>query len=119
MINPYGQLPYGYPQQVGPVHHVESSDMYMQGTGMPQPFSVQPNPLPVSTGGLGDCGCGSPVPMPQPFVPTTPPVYMAPYSAQAQFAQPPFMNPYGMGPMGAAPYGMLRDDEENDENGNA
>ncbi|MDP4157288.1 MAG: hypothetical protein Q8929_16795, partial [Bacillota bacterium] len=118
MMNPYGQMTYEYPQQMGYGPHVdyESSDMYKHG--MQQPYPVQPNPLPVSTGGLADCGCGAPVPSPQPFVPTTPPVYMAPYSAPSQYAQPPFMNPYGMGPMGAVPYGMPRDDEENDENGN-
>jgi morphogenetic protein associated with SpoVID len=120
MINPYGQMPYAYPQQMGTAPHVdfESSDLYMQGAGMHQPYQVQANPLPVSTGGLADCGCGAPAPMPQPFIPTTPPVYMAPYTAPSQFAQPPFMNPYGMGPMGATPYGMPREDDENDENGN-
>jgi morphogenetic protein associated with SpoVID len=118
MMNPYGQMTYGYPQQMGYAPHVEyeSSDMYKHG--MQQPYPVQHNPLPVSTGGLADCGCGAPVPAPQPFVPTTPPVYMAPYNAPSQFAHPPFMNPYGMGPMGGAPYGMPRDDEEYDENGN-
>ncbi len=112
--NPYGQMPYGYPQ-MGPGAHVEyeSSDMLMQSAGA-QPYPG--GPLPVATGGLADCGCGAPPAVPQTtFVPTTPPVYMAPYTAPSQFAQPPFMNPYGIGPMET--YGMPRDVDASDENG--
>lgn len=82
--------------------------------------------LPVGTGALGDCGCGAaPVQPPmagqqpeQGFVPPTPPIYSAPFTAQVSTVQPPLMNPYGMGSIGAHPYGMPRYLDESNENGN-
>ncbi|WP_284036093.1 SafA/ExsA family spore coat assembly protein [Neobacillus sp. 114] len=107
---PYGQLPYGYPQMSGPAPQVmgamdfpSSADMVQGATA---PFLQNPaQGLPVGTGALDDCGCGAPAeePAPQAFVPPTPLIYSAPYTAPLNVAQPPFMNPYGMGPAG---YGM-------------
>jgi morphogenetic protein associated with SpoVID len=117
MASPYGQMPYGYPQ-MGYVpqamgHEIESPSMNMPQMGA-QTYPMQ-GQMPVGTGPLGDCGCGAPPVVPQNFVPTTPPVYSAPYTAPMNIAQPPYMNPYGIGPMGASSYAMPRyDDESND-----
>lgn len=53
---------------------------------------------------------------PADFVPPTPPIYSAPYTAPSNVAQPPYMNPYGMGPMGSSPYDMPRYSDESDDN---
>jgi morphogenetic protein associated with SpoVID len=108
---PNGQIPYGYPP-TGPAKLNESTEAGTQFAGE-SPNPAHGGKLPVSTGNLGDCGCGTPQQEPQKFVPTTPPVYMAPFTAPSVDTQPPFMNPYGMGPMGT-PYGYQRD-EESDE----
>jgi hypothetical protein len=117
MLSPYGQMPYGY-AQMGSVPHAMGHEIESPSMTMPQ-MGAQPSPvqgqMPVSTGAYGDCGCGVPPVMPQNFVPTTPPVYSAPYTAPMNVAQPPYMNPYGMGPMSASSYAMPRyDDESND-----
>jgi morphogenetic protein associated with SpoVID len=117
MTSPYGQMPYGYPQMgtfpQGIGAELESpSSMLPQMGGQSYPVQGQ---MPVGTGTMGDCGCGAPQIPPQTFVPTTPPVYSAPYTAPMNVAQPPFMKPYGIGPMGAGSYAMPRyDDESND-----
>jgi morphogenetic protein associated with SpoVID len=104
---PYGATPYGYPQMAGAptaFPTVESETPMMMPAGVTQPQS-----LPVGTGALEDCGCGttSQAPAPQPinFVPPTPPIYSAPFTAGPNVAQPPFLNPYGMGPIGTDAFG--------------
>nr|WP_317851432.1 SafA/ExsA family spore coat assembly protein [Neobacillus bataviensis] len=127
---PYGQMPYGYPPQMGGVPQTmgedfETAEAPVPGFGAQMPYMQQPYPtqgLPIGTGGLDDCGCGAvPTGMPSgmpagipaaptsvapAFVPPTPPIYSAPFTGPANVAQPPFMNPYGMGPVGTNPYGM-------------
>ncbi|MED1468385.1 SafA/ExsA family spore coat assembly protein [Bacillus salipaludis] len=102
--SPYGQTPYGYPPMGSAF---ESPEMTGAAGGFP-----------VGTGAGGDCGCGGPAKgAVSNFVPTTPPIYSAPYTGPVNVAQPPYMNPYGIGPEGAGAYGMPRfDDESNDEN---
>ncbi|MDQ6599798.1 SafA/ExsA family spore coat assembly protein [Bacillus salipaludis] len=99
--SPYGQTPYGYPPMGSAF---ESPEM----TGAP-------GGIPARAG--GDCGCGGPAKgAVTNFVPSTPPIYSAPYTGPVNVAQPPYMNPYGIGPEGAGAYGMPRFDESNDEN---
>ncbi|MFD0827408.1 SafA/ExsA family spore coat assembly protein [Neobacillus sp. M.A.Huq-85] len=102
--SPYGQTPYGYPPMGSAF---ETPEMTGAAGGFP-----------VGTGALGDCGCGGPAKESVPnFVPTTPPIYSAPYTGPVNVAQPPYMNPYGIGPEGSGAYGMPRfDDESNGEN---
>jgi morphogenetic protein associated with SpoVID len=117
MSAPYGQMPYGYPQMgsypSGLGAELESpSNVLAQTSGQPYPAQGQ---MPVGAGPMGDCGCGATPMGSQNFVPATPPIYSAPYTAPTNVGEPPYMNPYGMGPMGAASYTMPRyDDESND-----
>ncbi|XJZ26354.1 SafA/ExsA family spore coat assembly protein [Bacillota bacterium Lsc_1132] len=118
MMYPYGQMTYGYPQMGAMQPGIGMDESGFESPEMAaQAYPVQ-GQIPVSTGGLGDCGCMPSIP-PQTFVPPTPPIYSAPYTAPATFAQPPFMNPYGMGPIGAGSYAMPRyeadGNEENDD----
>lgn len=102
IMPPYGPMPYGYPQM--------SSVSQPAGSGDFETFG--------HTGGIPadtDCGCNEVPAAEQSFVPTTPPVYMAPYTAPGHLAQPPFMNPYGIGPAEDGNAYMPRNKEEGTE----
>lgn len=112
---PYGPTPYGYPQMMG----TAPQEMYGYEASARQtaPTTIQSSEQPPQGfpgGSGGDCGCGSPTPVEAQatFVPPTPPIYSAPYTASLDAAQPPFMNPYGMGPVDTSSYGMSGNNDE-------
>lgn len=113
---PYGQMPYGYPPQGYGMPNERNSYQESVPAAVAPPAGGEAQ-IPGSTGHLDGHGRAAQAFPSRNFVPATPPVYMAPYTAPEAIAQPPFMNPYGMEPMGAAPYAMPRDDDESDENG--
>ncbi|MDP4086979.1 MAG: SafA/ExsA family spore coat assembly protein [Bacillota bacterium] len=109
-MHPYGQMPYGYPQP-GAV----PQEMGMEAI---HPYGAQTQPFPGPGQTLMGASQVPPAGTPNPteFVPSTPPIYTAPYTAPMNVAQPPYMNPYGMGPLGASSYSMPRYVDESDDN---